>query len=107
MNVNQVVFGDRVDGWLYNQYGSGHVWMTHNGGGPEQRHRDPDQHRGAGERAREEIACHPGHAIVIGDHDGYQQQVSPDGRYRSPAGPVRPSRAVIPWPQAPCWPHGR
>ena len=30
--VNQVLFADRANGWLYNQYNSGHVWVTHNGG---------------------------------------------------------------------------
>lgn len=30
--VNQVVFADPADGWLYNQYNSGLVWVTHNGG---------------------------------------------------------------------------
>ena len=30
--VNQVVFAGRANGWLYNQYMSGHVWVTHTGG---------------------------------------------------------------------------
>jgi len=30
--VNQVVFADKADGWLYNQYNSGLAWVTHNGG---------------------------------------------------------------------------
>ncbi len=30
--VSQVVFADRADGWLYDQYNSGHIWVTHNGG---------------------------------------------------------------------------
>jgi len=30
--VNQVAFADRADGWLYDQYNSGHMWVTHNGG---------------------------------------------------------------------------
>jgi len=30
--VNQVLFADRANGWLYNKYNSGHVWVTHNGG---------------------------------------------------------------------------
>jgi hypothetical protein len=30
--VNKVVFADRADGWLYDQYNSGVVWVTHNGG---------------------------------------------------------------------------
>ena len=30
--VNQVVFADPADGWLYSQYNSGLVWVTHNGG---------------------------------------------------------------------------
>jgi photosystem II stability/assembly factor-like uncharacterized protein len=30
--VSQVLFANRADGWLYNPYLSGHVWVTHNGG---------------------------------------------------------------------------
>lgn len=30
--VNKVAFADRADGWLYDQYNSGHMWVTHNGG---------------------------------------------------------------------------
>jgi hypothetical protein len=30
--VSQVVFADRADGWLYDQYNSRHIWVTHNGG---------------------------------------------------------------------------
>jgi hypothetical protein len=30
--VSQVVFADRADGWLYDQYLSGRIWVTHNGG---------------------------------------------------------------------------
>jgi photosystem II stability/assembly factor-like uncharacterized protein len=30
--VSQVAFANRADGWLYSQYGSGHVWVTHDGG---------------------------------------------------------------------------
>jgi photosystem II stability/assembly factor-like uncharacterized protein len=30
--VNRVVFADRADGWLYDQYNTGHIWATHNGG---------------------------------------------------------------------------
>jgi hypothetical protein len=30
--VNRVVFANRADGWLYDQYNTGHIWATHNGG---------------------------------------------------------------------------
>jgi hypothetical protein len=30
--VSQVVFAGRSDGWLYNQYNGGQIWVTHNGG---------------------------------------------------------------------------
>jgi hypothetical protein len=30
--VNKVAFANRADGWLYDQYNSGHMWVTHNGG---------------------------------------------------------------------------
>jgi hypothetical protein len=30
--VNQVAFANPADGWLYDQYSSGHIWATHNGG---------------------------------------------------------------------------
>jgi hypothetical protein len=30
--VSQVVFADRADGWLYDQYNGGVIWVTHNGG---------------------------------------------------------------------------
>jgi photosystem II stability/assembly factor-like uncharacterized protein len=30
--VNRVVFADRADGWLYDQYNTGHIWATHNSG---------------------------------------------------------------------------
>ena len=30
--VSRVVFADRADGWLYDQYNTGHIWATHNGG---------------------------------------------------------------------------
>lgn len=30
--VNRVVFADRADGWLYDQYNSRFVWATHDGG---------------------------------------------------------------------------
>jgi len=68
-------------------------------GRPQQRQRDRDQHGGAGERAGNEVACHPGHAVVVGDHDGHQQQVSPDGGaghvpgQREPAAPRSRGRA--------------
>ena len=26
------MFADRADGWLYDQYNSGHIWVTHNSG---------------------------------------------------------------------------
>jgi hypothetical protein len=30
--VSRVLFASRADGWLYNPYQSGHIWVTHNGG---------------------------------------------------------------------------
>jgi hypothetical protein len=30
--VSQVLFADHADGWLYNQYSSGHIWVTRSGG---------------------------------------------------------------------------
>ena len=30
--MNRVVFGDRADGWLYDQYNSRFIWATHDGG---------------------------------------------------------------------------
>jgi len=30
--VSQILFAGRADGWLYDQYNSGHVWVTHNRG---------------------------------------------------------------------------
>jgi hypothetical protein len=30
--VSQVLFASRADGWLYDQYSSGHIWVTRNGG---------------------------------------------------------------------------
>lgn len=30
--VNRVVFANRADGWLYDQYNTGYIWATHNGG---------------------------------------------------------------------------
>ena len=32
MAAEQVAFANRADGWLYDQYNSGHMWVTHNGG---------------------------------------------------------------------------
>jgi hypothetical protein len=30
--VSQVLFANHADGWLYDQYYNGHIWVTHNGG---------------------------------------------------------------------------
>jgi hypothetical protein len=30
--VNKVAFANRADAWLYDQYNSGDLWVTHNGG---------------------------------------------------------------------------
>lgn len=30
--VSQVLFANRTDGWLYNQYSGGHIWVTRNDG---------------------------------------------------------------------------
>ena len=30
--VSQVLFANRADGWLYDQYNSDHIWVTHDGG---------------------------------------------------------------------------
>ena len=70
--VSQVVFADRANGWLYNQYMSGHVWVTHNGGASWQEITLP------GNIQTMAASAHAVYAVV--------QRTGGDQLYRSPLG---------------------
>jgi hypothetical protein len=89
--VSQVVFADRADGWLYDQYNSGHIWVTHNGGASWREITLP------GNIATMAVSAHALYAVV-----GHQLYRSPPGKNawmrvsaRTPFGPMTGSALAV------------
>jgi hypothetical protein len=79
--VNRVVFADHADGWLYDEYNTGHIWVPHNGGASWQEITLPGNIR----------------AMTASAHAAYA--VAGDRLYRSPLGRNGRTRACA-WPRA-------